>query len=125
MQYNVETPSEYLKDLEEDWRKVKLLDLRDTIFSKAPDIKESIEYKMLRYGDSKTSVFHLNAQRNYVSLYVGNTKKIDKSGELLKNLNTGKGCIRFKKSTVISDTRIDEFIEQAVNLWKSNKDIDC
>lgn len=125
MQYDVETPSEYLAALKEDWRQEKLLELRDLIFSKAPKITESIGYKMLRYGGNKTSVFHLNAQKNYVSLYVGNTEKIDESGELLKDLNIGKGCIRFKKSTIISDTRIDEFIDQAVCLWKNNKDIDC
>ena len=125
MQYDVETPSEYLTALEEDQRKEKLLDIRDIIFSKAPEIVESIEYKMLRYGDSKTSVFHLNAQKNYVSLYVGNTEKIDKSGELLKDLNIGKGCIRFTKSITISETRIDEFIDRAVSLWNNSKDIDC
>jgi len=125
MQYDVETPSEYLTALEEDWRKEKLLDIRDIIFSKAPEIVESIEYKMLRYGDSKTSVFHLNAQKNYVSLYVGNTEKIDKSGELLKDLNIGKGCIRFTKSVITSETRIDEFIDRAVSLLNNSKDIDC
>jgi len=125
MQYEVETPSEYLEALEDDWRKEKLLRLREIIFSIAPEITESIEYKMLRYGDSKTSVFHLNAQKNYVSLYVGNTEKIDPSGELLRVLNIGKGCIRLNKSIIISNTRIDEFIEQAVSLWKSNEDIDC
>lgn len=97
MQYEVETPSGYLKALDDDCRKAKLLNIRELIFSVAPEITESIEYKMLRYGDSKSSVFHLNAQKNYVSLYVGNINKIDKSGELLKDLKTGKGCIRFKK----------------------------
>jgi hypothetical protein len=48
MQYDVETPSEYLTALEEDWRKEKLLDIRDIIFSKAPEIVEIIECKMLR-----------------------------------------------------------------------------
>jgi hypothetical protein len=60
-----------------------------------------------------------------VSLYVGNTEKIDKSGELLKDLNIGKGCIRFTKSIIISETRIDEFIDRAVSLWNNSKDIDC
>ena len=125
MQYNVETPSEYLEALDEDWRKENLLALREIIFSKAPEITESIEYKMLRYGDSKTTVFHLSAQKNYVSLYVGNIEKIDGSGELTRGLDIGKGCIRLKKSVAIPNIKIDEFIEQAVNLWKRNEDTSC
>lgn len=125
MHYDVETPSHYLEALEDDWRREKLLELRDLIFSKAPDIDESIEYKMLRFGDDKTSVFHLNAQKNYVSLYVGNIKKIDKTGELLKGLNVGKGCIRFKKSLPLSETRIAEFIEHTIHMWRDNGDTAC
>lgn len=125
MQYNVETPSEYLKALKDDWRKEKLQRLRDIIFSKAPEITEDIEYKMLCYGDGQETIFHMNAQKNYVSLYVGNTKKIDDSGDLLKGLNVGKGCIRFNKSTSISDTRIDEFIERTISLWRNEADTSC
>ena len=44
---------------------------------------------------------------------------------MLKDLNIGKGCIRFTKSIIISETRIDEFIGQAVSLWNNSKDIDC
>jgi len=125
MHYDVETPSHYFEALEDDWRKEKLLEIRDTILSKAPELEESIEYKMLRYGDDKTSVFHLNAQKNYVSLYVGNINKIDDSGELLKGLNVGKGCIRFKKSLSLSETRIDEFIERTIRLWRNKEDTAC
>jgi|AntRauTorckE6833_2_1112554.scaffolds.fasta_scaffold96770_1 uncharacterized protein YdhG (YjbR/CyaY superfamily) len=125
MHYDVETASHYFEALEDDWRKEKLLEIRDTILSKAPELEESIEYKMLRYGDDKTSVFHLNAQKNYVSLYVGNINKIDDSGELLKGLNVGKGCIRFKKSLSLSETRIDEFIERTIRLWRNKEDTAC
>ena len=125
MQYDVKTPSEYLRNLEDDWRKEKIERLRELILSKAPEIIEGIEYKMLCYGDGKKTAFHLNAQKNYVSLYVGNTKKIDKNGELLKGLDIGKGCIRFKKSISIKDTRIDEFIERTVRYLRNDQDIDC
>ena len=125
MQYDVETAAEYVEALDDDWRKEKLLALRSMILSKAPDLMESIEYKMLRYGISKTSLFHLNAQRNYVSLYVGNIKKIDASGTLLEGLDVGKGCIRFKKSVSIPDTGIEEFIDRTISMWKNNKDTSC
>jgi len=125
MQYDVETAAEYVEALDNDWRKEKLLALRSMILSKAPDLTESIEYKMLRYGDNKTSLFHLNAQRNYVSLYVGNIKKIDVSVTLLEGLDIGKGCIRFKKFISISETGIEEFIDRTISMWKNNKDTGC
>ncbi|MEO1262409.1 MAG: DUF1801 domain-containing protein [Bacteroidota bacterium] len=125
MQYKVKTPTEYFTVLEEGWRKEKLLLLRALIKTKAPHLKEDIEYKMLCYKDKKGSVFHLNAQKNFVGLYIGNVKKIDGDGSLLKGIDCGKGCIRFKKSNIVADTRIDEFIERAVALRKAGKDIGC
>jgi len=125
MQYDVKTPSEYIEILDDDWRREKLEELRDLIKSKAPDLSEGINYKMLSYGDKNGNVFHLNVQKNYVSLYVGNAGKIDPDGELLKGINTGKGCIRFKKSLSLSGTRIEKFIERAVHLWEQGVDIEC
>lgn len=125
MLYDVKTPEEYLEALEMDWRKEKLLELREMILSSSPDLQEGIRYKMLSFGDADQVVFQLNAQMNYVSLYVGDTKKIDASGALLEGINKGKGCLRFKKSTVIANTRIDEFIAKTIQLWKAGEDIDC
>lgn len=125
MQYEATTPTEYLDVLDDDWRKEKLQELRNLICKQAPDLKEGIEYKMLAYYDEKGVMFHLNAQKNYVSLYVGNAEKIDPEKKLLSGLNVGKGCIRFKKSVVISDTQIEEFIKCAVDLWKKGEDIGC
>ena len=100
---------------------------RNLIKAKAPELKEGIEYKMLSYrGEgAEESTFHLNAQKNYVSLYVGNSSKIDPSGELLQGLDLGKGCIRFKKSVTVDATRIDEFIEEAMRRWRAGGDIGC
>jgi len=63
MQYDVKTPSEYLRNLEDDWRKEKIERLRELILSKAPEIIEGIEYKMLCYGDGEKTAFHLNVQK--------------------------------------------------------------
>ena len=125
MQYDVKTPSEYIEILVDDWRREKLEQLRALIKSKAPRLSEGINYKMLCYGDDRSNVFHLNVQKSYVSLYVGDLAKIDPDGELLKGIDTGKSCIRFKKSPSLSSTRIDEFIERAIQLWKQGADIGC
>ena len=125
MQYDVQTPEEYLQALNHDWRRETLLELRSIIKSCAPDLTEGISYGMLSYRDERGLVFGLNAQKNYVSLYVGNARKVDPDGSLLQGLSVGKGCIRFTKSKAVSETRIREFIERAVDMWRRGEDIDC
>jgi uncharacterized protein YdhG (YjbR/CyaY superfamily) len=125
MLYDVKTPEEYLRQLPDDWRKEGVNALREIIKAKGPKLTERINYKMLGYGDGDNIVFCLNAQKNYVSLYVGNASKVDPDGKLLEGLNRGKGCIRFTKSIDISNTRIDEFVERAVEMWEQGEDFDC
>ncbi|MGH1539234.1 MAG: iron chaperone [Arenicella sp.] len=125
MQYDVSNPQEYLEALDLDWRKEKLQELRDIILKQDSAIWETISYKMLCFKLNDSELFHLNAQRGYVSLYCGNTKKIDPEGELLKGLNIGKGCIRFTKTKDISKTSIESFINRAVLLVKEGIDIGC
>ncbi len=111
--------------LDDDWKREKINQLRKLILSSAKDFDEGINYKMLSYGDDRGILFHLNAQKNYVSLYVGDAKKIDPKGILLKGIDVGKGCIRLKKSHDINSTRLEEFIIRAVQMWKDGKDVDC
>ena len=80
---------------------------------------------MLSYEDAGGQVFGLNAQKDYVSFYVGNADKVDPGGVLLLGLNRGKGCIRFKKSVRVADTKIHEFISEAARLRRDGEDIDC
>lgn len=125
MQYDVQTPEEYMRALDDDWRREKLEELRSIIRSCAPDLIEGIRYKMLSYGDGQELLFGLNAQKHYVSFYVGDASKIDPDGSLLEGLNVGKGCIRFTKTKDIAKTRIEEFIQRAVELWKQGEDVYC
>lgn len=126
MQYDVKTPAEYIACLDDsDWRLGTLQDLRAIIKDVYPEAIEGINYKMLAYTDDRGIVFHLNAQKGYVSLYVGDHSKIDPGGELLKGLNMGKSCIRFKKSINVNETRIREFVQRTVDLWKQGVDFGC
>lgn len=125
MQYEVETPEQYLEALEPDWRRDTLLSLRELIRSHAPELVEGIAYKMLAFTDKSGEGFALNAQKHYVSLYVGNARKIDPDGSLLAGLDVGKGCIRFKKTQPVSSTRIDAFIARAVELSRQGVDLSC
>lgn len=125
MQYEVNIPAEYIDALAIDWRRKTLENVRALIKLKAPNLKEGINYKMLSYSDHKGIPFHLNAQKSYVSLYVGDIKKIDLDGTLLEGVDTGKGCIRFTKSIDVANTQIDEFIERAIHLWDKGVNIGC
>lgn len=125
IQYDVQTPEEYLDLLEDDWRREKLLELRDIILTHGPDLVEGIDYKMLSYRDERGIALALNAQKHHVALYVGDVHKVDPDGTLLAGLNVGKGCIRFTKTKVVSKTRIAEFIARAIDMWKKGEDIDC
>ena len=125
MQYEVKSPSEYLDKLENDWRKTKLNQVREMIKKHGPDLNEGIQYKMLSYDLNGKSIFNLNAQRAYVSLYVGTINKVDNAHELLKAFDTGKGCIRIKKKVEIQETGLEEFIKRTVELWNKGGNTAC
>lgn len=119
------TPQDYIAQLDDDWRRKSLLDIREILLSQTPKMQEDMNYKMLGYSIEGDFLFHLNAQQAYVSLYVGDAAKIDPKGELLAGLNVGKGCVRFKKKNDVTKTRIDAFIARTVELWKKGDDLGC
>ena len=125
MLYEAETPGEYLNIIDDDWRKEKLIKVRELIKKNAPDLKEGIRYKMLSYEYGDKVVFNLNAQQVYVSLYVGNIDKVENARELLKEFNVGKGCIRIKKSIDLSKSNLEEFIKKTIEVWKKGGNTDC
>jgi len=125
MQYEAKTPSEYLLNLDNDWRKKKLQTVREIIKKHGPDLIEGIEYKMLSYSNDEKTIFNLNAQRAYVSLYVGTINKVDNAQELLKDFDKGKGCIRIKKKVDIQETGLEEFIRRTIELWEKGGNTDC
>ena len=125
MQYEAKTPTEYVAQLDSDWRKDKLEQVREMIKKQGPHLNEGIEYKMLSYGNSEKNIFHLNVQRAYVSLYVGNIDKVDNARELLKDFDKGKGCVRIKKKVDISESGLEAFIKQTVELWEKGGNTDC
>lgn len=121
MQYDAKNPEEYFELLENDWRKEKLMDVRRLILEYGPELEEGIQYKMLIYSD----VFGLNAQKWYVSLYVGTIDKIENASILLAGFDYGKGCIRIKKSIDIHKTGLEKFIKQTIDIWRAGGDTSC
>jgi hypothetical protein len=93
-----------------------------------PELKEGVKWGVLSYAysiESKGTGFALNAQKNSVNFYVGTARKVDPEGVLLAGLDVGKGCIRFKKTTKVAETRIEEFIKKAVTMLRNGEDCGC
>ncbi len=114
--YAADTPAKYLAALEDDWRKDKLLAIRDVIFQTAPDWTEGMKYKMLGYFDGLGSgdddaALVMNAQKGYVALYAGNLAELDPEGDLLAGLDCGKSCIRLKKRFDPTDGRLSQILD--------------
>ncbi len=122
MKYNAESPKSYFSLLADDWRKEKLLSIRDFILSQG--LKEDIEYNMLAYKDNSVSFFHLNAQKHFVGLYVGDIKKIDPETALLDGIDCGKGCLRLKQKNELDDS-LKQFILKTIDYGRKGRDISC
>lgn len=125
MQYDAKNAEQYLEMLEDDWRKEKLLAIRQMILSYGPELEESIRYKMLNFGRDEHYIFALNAQKHYVSLYVGTIDKIENAETLLTGYNYGKGCIRVKKTINMEETGLQDFIHKTIDMWRAGEDTDC
>lgn len=125
MQYDATTPAQYFSLLQDDWRKEKLMEVRELILASGPELSEGIEYKMLSYGNEHENIFHLNAQKGFVALYVGSIDKVKGGAELLEAYSRGKGCIRIKKANVILESGLPEFITKAVDSWRSGEEFGC
>ena len=125
MLYDVKTPSEYFEKLENDWRKDKLIEVREMIKKNGSELTEGIYCKMLSYEYVDKIIFCLNAQQAYVSLYVGNVDKVENARKLLKEFNTGKGCIRLKKSINLQESNLEKFIAMTIEIWRKGGETDC
>ena len=122
--YIATTPEDYLAQLDPDWRRERLLELRMVIAQAAPDWTEVISYKMLGYGPPGDPVLHLNAQKHYVAVYVGDIDKVDPERALLGDVDCGKGCIRLKRKNAVS-AGVIRFFERYVALKRDGSTPGC
>ena len=100
MIYDADTPEGYLSALDQDWRKEKLLTIRDYLLS-LRGVEEGMQYKMLSYRRGENPVAIMNAQKGYVSVYMDDLSVLDPDGTLLKGYNHGKSCLRLRKTDEI------------------------
>lgn len=105
MIYEAGSPEEYLSKLDNDWRKEKVVAIRDYILG-LKGMREGMQYKMLSYTHGGNPVAVMNAQKKYVSVYMDDLSVLDRDGTLLAGKNTGKSCLRLRKSDSIEVVKI-------------------
>ncbi|MGI9389121.1 MAG: DUF1801 domain-containing protein, partial [Boseongicola sp.] len=96
MQYDAETPQQYLAMIDDDWRRERLLAIRDMLL-KVPKMSEGIAYGMLQYRADGEVFAHLNAQKAYVGVYLGELERFDPDAGIRGGMNFGKSCLRVRK----------------------------
>lgn len=111
MIHEAATPEEYLSVLDDDWRKERLLAIRD-VFLDVPGAGEGMKYKMLHYSVGGSSLGILNAQKGYVAVYMDDLAVLDPDGTLRDGLDCGKSCVRVKKRTDMA--KVDALIARRI-----------
>ncbi|MEM9685009.1 MAG: DUF1801 domain-containing protein [Pseudomonadota bacterium] len=96
MQYDADTPAGYLDQLDDDWRKTHLLAVRDAMMA-VSGVSEGIGHGMLQYTREGEVFAHLNAQKGYVGVYLGELDKLDPGAAIRGGMSCGKTCLRVKK----------------------------
>lgn len=113
MIHEAATPKEYLDRLLDDWRKSRLLAIRELLLA-APNTSETMRYKMLGYDIGEKHLAVLNAQKGYVSLYMDPLADLDPDGSLLDGMDYGRSCLRVKKTTELA--RVEALIQNRIQL---------
>lgn len=102
MQSKATTVERYIAELPEERRGVAKR-LRSLVQKSAPRATECMRYGMPSYELGEL-LCAFAAQKGHYSLYVMDTKLVDRFRPCLGKLSVGKGCIRFKK---VEDVPLD------------------
>jgi uncharacterized protein YdhG (YjbR/CyaY superfamily) len=87
--------------------------LRSLVFEVIPDAKERMSYRMPTYElDGKVCAFA--SQKNYISLYIMDTRIIERHRDELKDLDVGKSCIRFNKLEKLPIEVVKQMLSESV-----------
>jgi hypothetical protein len=101
----------YLEALEGE-RNSSLSRLRSIIVETVPKVEESLKSKM-PYYEYHGMLCAFASQKNYMSFYILNGEVVEEHRQLLRGLNVGKGCIRFKKLSDIGEETIRKLLRAA------------
>ena len=111
MKSNATTVPEYLAELPAD-RQTALTKVRSVIKKTVPEAKESMQHGMAAY-ELNGLLFALASQKNHMALYVCEADVVDTHRDALGKLNSGKGCIRFRKLDELPLDAITQILKDA------------
>ncbi|MDD9921437.1 MAG: DUF1801 domain-containing protein [Boseongicola sp.] len=120
MIHDASTPEEYRQVLDDDWRKEKLLQVRQMMLDAGAT--EAMGYGMLRYTIDDGILAHLNAQKGYVAVYLGELERIDPGAKIRGKADCGKTCLRLKKRS--DPAMVESLIRQKIKLGLPKLDAD-
>ena len=88
--------------------------VRALVLEAAPEINETMKYRMptYEYGDDDV-LCALASQKQYMSLYM-DPPVVEQHREELKGLSVGKSCIRFRKLQALPLDTIRRMLEESV-----------
>jgi uncharacterized protein YdhG (YjbR/CyaY superfamily) len=114
-----ETPEvdAYLEGLEPE-RRAALETLRALVFRVAPELVETMRYRMPTYEHKGEMVCAFASQKHYISLYM-DVEIVEQHKAELVGLNIGKSCIRFRRIEQLPIETIETMLRQSVQKRRS------
>ena len=101
---------QYLEQLEPN-RREALTELRALIHEVAPEVVETMQYRMPTYEHGEGKLCAFASQKRYISLYL-EVEMLDKHRQELEALDLGKSCVRFKRLEQLPLDTIRRILEE-------------
>ncbi len=93
-----------------DEKRAVLAPLRDAIRKAAPKAAEAMDYGMPCWKLGDEMLCALNAQKHHFAFYIGSSAH-EACAELLKGLDCGKSCIRFKRAEQLPAAAVAKLVK--------------
>ena len=102
----------YVQDLEPE-RRAALETLRALVFRVAPEVVETMRYRMptYEYGDEMLCAFA--SQKHYISLYM-DVEIVKQHKAELTGLDLGKSCIRFRRLEQLDLETVEKMLKEGI-----------
>ena len=120
MQSKAKSVSDYLKEVPHD-RKAILTEIRKACLKNLKGYEEVMEYGGPCYKRNGAVEVGFMSQARYISLYILKQEVIKKNKEALKDLNVGKGCIRFPNPRQINMSLVSKLLKDTFQ----SDDVNC
>ncbi len=111
----ISTVDEYIS-IQDPWKKKVLTMLREIVKKNASTSKESLKWAQPVYENDDGPFCFMRAHKNHVNIGFWRGAKMDDPHHLLQGDGVKMRHIKITQDTKIDETKIGEFIQQAVKL---------